>query len=243
MTAPNAAIIRAGQSLTPGDLVALYIIDLTPIGVNQQFAFTAEADKARGPVQFRGITYTPLDVKAEGFELTGQGAMPRPRITVSNATRLMSSASRLYQDLVRARLRRITTFAQFLDGAPSASAEAAWAEDVYRFDQKTRHTKRVIEWTLASDMDQEGRELPAREIVKTVCTWRYRRWDATAGVFIYDRVKCPYTGGQSYDSDGNPTTPENDFPSRHVETCCKVRFGQHAQLPFGGFPGVGSVRV
>ncbi|MGY2048922.1 phage minor tail protein L [Methylobacterium sp. JK268] len=243
MTTPNTAILRAGQSLTPGDLVALFIIDLSPLNVNQQFAFTSEADKNRGVIQFRGIRYTPLDVKAEGFAFTNQGAMPQPKISVSNATRMMSSAALLYQDLIGARLYRTRTYAQFLDGAPLADPEAAYAQDAYRFEQKIEHSKRQIVWSLASDMDQEGRQLPGRTIIREICMWRYRRWDPAAGAFNYDHVECPYTGDKAFDRFGNPTTSDKDEPSRHVNTCCKVRFGARAQLPFGGFPGVARVRA
>ncbi|ACL61762.1 phage minor tail protein L [Methylobacterium nodulans] len=243
MTSPNAAILRAGQSLTPGDLVALFIIDLSPLRVNQQFAFTSEADRARGPLKFRGITYTPLDVKAEGFELTGQGAMPQPKISVSNATRLMSSATLLYQDLIGAKLIRTRTYAQFLDDGETPDPEAAYTQDIYRFEQKTEHSKHQIVWNLAADMDQEGRELPGRLVIRDICLWPYRRWDEDAQAFDYSHVKCPYNGAQCYDRFGNPTTPDKDEPSRHVATCCKVRFGADAQLPFGGFPGVARVRV
>ncbi|ACL58440.1 phage minor tail protein L [Methylobacterium nodulans] len=243
MTSPNTALIRAGQSLTPGDLVALFIIDLSPIRVNQQFAFTSEADRARGPLTFRGVTYTPLDVKAEGFEMTGHGQMPQPKISVSNATRLMSSATLLYQDLIGARLIRTRTYAQFLDDGVTPDPEAAYAQDIYRFEQKVEHSKHQIVWNLAADMDQEGRDLPARLIVRDICLWRYRRWDAEKGAWDYSHVTCPYTGAQAYDRFGNPTTPDKDEPSRHVTTCCKVRFGADAPLPFGGFPGVARVRV
>ncbi|GEP05568.1 phage minor tail protein L [Methylobacterium oxalidis] len=242
MTQPNAAIRRAGQSLTPGDLVALYVIDLSPLGVPQQFAFTPSTKKTSA-MPFQGIQYQPVDVRCEGFEYTGKGAMPRPKISVSNATRLMSSASLLYDDLIGAKLIRTRTYTQFLDNGATPDPEAAYAQDIFFFDQKTRHTKRVIEWELASAMDQEGRALPGRLIVREICLWRYRRWDPAAGAFDYSHVKCPYTGGQAYDVDGNLTTPDKDTPSRHINTCCKARFGAAAQLPFGGFPGVGRVRV
>jgi len=243
VTSPNAAIRRAGQSLTPGDLVALYVIDLSTIGVNQQFAFTPAAKGGSGPIAFRGITYAPLDVKCEGFEMTGEGSIPQPTLSVSNVTRVMSSAAALYGDLVGARLIRTRTYAQFLDGGTTPDAEAAYGQDIYLFDQKTSHTKSAITWSLAAAMDQEGVMLPKRLIVRDVCLWRYRRWNAETGAFDYTGVQCPYTGAQAYDADGNPTTPDKDRPSRHITTCCKARFGAKAQLPFGGFPGVGRVRV
>lgn len=243
MTSPNAAIRRAGQSLTPGDRIALYTIDLSPIGQNQVFAFTTSADRERGPLRFRGVTYVPLDVTASGFALSGTGALPRPTITVTNVTRVLSSAALLYDDLIGAKLIRLRTYAQFLDDGATPDPEAAYAPDIYLFDQKTKHTKSEITWTLAAAMDQEGRQLPGRLILRDVCLWPYRRWNAAAAAFDYSGVLCPYTGDQAYDADGLATTPDKDTPSRHVGTCCKARFGAAAQLPFGGFPGVARVRV
>nr|WP_137829759.1 phage minor tail protein L [Methylobacterium sp. L1A1] len=240
---PSAALRRAGQSLTPGDLVALYVIDLAAIGVNRQFAFTPAAEGGSGPIRFRGITYAPLDVTCEGFEMTADGAIPQPTLSITNVTRVMSSAAALHDDLIGARLIRTRTYAQFLDGGPTPDPEAAYAQDIYVFDRKTAHTKRSITWTLAAAMDQEGVMLPGRLILRDVCLWRYRRWDPDTETFDYTGVQCPYTGGEAYDADGRPTTPDKDTPSRHIASCCKARFGAAAPLPFGGFPGVGRVRV
>ncbi|GEP11116.1 phage minor tail protein L [Methylobacterium gnaphalii] len=243
---PNAAIRRAGQSLTPGDLIHLYLIDLSPIGVNQQYAFTPGTPRTSA-VYFRGVPYAARDVKCDGFEMTGQGAMPQPTISVTNVGRVMSSAAILYDDLVGARLVRTRTYRQFLDDGETPDGNAAYSQDIYLFDQKTEHTKRQISWTLAAAMDQEGVMLPKRLILRDVCLKKYRRpiLNETGGFVGYDysKVECPYAGAQAYDADGNPTTPDKDTPSRHVATCCKARFGAAAQLPFGGFPGVGRVRV
>jgi lambda family phage minor tail protein L len=56
-------------------------------------------------------------------------------------------------------------------------------------------------------------------------------------------IACPYTGGATYDINGNPVAdPRLDVASKRVTTCCKPRFGASATLPFGGFPGVSRVR-
>lgn len=242
----SAAVRRAGQSISPGDLVALYIVDLNPIGVNTQFAFTPSTRRTAGLV-FAGITYVPLDVKCDGFEYSGDGTLPRPKISITNVTRVMSSAAVLYDDILGARLIRKRTYAQFLDGGETPDPQAAYADDVYRFHQKIEHNKSQITWTLAAAMDQEGVQLPRRQVLRDVCMWRYRRpLTGQGGAFAgydYDGVQCPYTGGQAYDADGNPTTPERDKPSRRVNTCCKARFGEDGQLPFGGFPGVGRIGI
>ena len=246
MTSPNANIRRAGQSLTPGDLVALYVIDLSPIGVNTQFAFTPRTPKTTY-LTYRGVQYAPLDVMCEGFEYNGDGTLPQPRISITNVTRIMSAAAVLYDDILGATLTRIRTYSQFLDGGATPDGEAAYAPDIYRFHQKTEHNKKVITWTLAAAMDQEGVQLPRRQVLRDVCLWRYRRAvlnpDGSFARYDYTGVQCPYTGDQAYDKDGNPTTPDKDSPGRHVVNCCRARFGTDAQLPFAGFPGVGRIAV
>lgn len=237
-------LIRAGQSLTPGNLVALFILDLAPLGVNQQFCFTSSVDRNRGVLVWRGTQFTPTDVRAEGFEFTSQGALPQPTISITNAKRVMSSAAILYNDLVGAQLTRIRVYEQFLDNGALAGQEGgAYPADIYNFEQKLSHNKKIIKFRLAASIDQEGRKIPSRVIIRDVCPWRYRRWDANAGAFDYSRVKCPYNGNQAYDRFGQPTTPDKDEPGRHLNDCCRVRFGDAAELPFGGFPGVTRTRV
>lgn len=243
-SAPSASARRVGQSLTPGNLIALYIIDLNSLGVSQQFAFTSNVDRQRGIVRFRGIDFAPTEIRCSGFELSTQGALPQPTIEISNVTRAMSSAAVLFNDLIGARLTRIRTYTQFLDnGETPDPVSGAYPADIYSFEQKTSHTKEKIVWTLAAAMDQEGRLLPGRTIIRDVCPWRYRRWDKLNGEFDYSAAQCPYTGDKSYDRDGAETTPDKDEPGRHIEDCCKVRFGATGQLPFGGFPGVSRVRA
>jgi lambda family phage minor tail protein L len=232
----NANIRAASQSLTPGDMIELFTIDLTPIGVNQRFPFT----RNKGIV-FRGVQYNPVDVMAEGFEYNGQGALPQPKIRVGNATRVMSAAAYLYQDLIGARLYRLKTYKQFLDGGENPDTEAVYAVDIYDFEQKTGHDNTVIEWTLASAMDQEGRLIPGRTILQSICSWRYRVYDGANG-FNYDKVQCPYAGGRFFNAKGEEVgSPEFDRCGRRISDC-KLRFGG-GDLPYGGFPGVGSVNV
>jgi phage-related protein len=77
--------------------------------------------------------------------------------------------------------------------------------------------------------------------VRDYCPLVYRRW--TGAGFDYSEATCPYAGAQSYDLDGNPVPNSMDKPSKRLGTCCRVRFGVNAALPFGGFPGVARVRA
>lgn len=236
MTETSSGVQSTSQHLETDDVVLLYSIDVSPLGVPQMWHFT------NGPeVKFRGYTFVSADVECEGFEWNGKGAMPQPSIRVSNATRMLSGIVANYKDLVGAKLTRIKTFKKYLDGAPAANPDEAFSADIYTFEQKSAHDKYQIEWKLSASMDQQGRMIPGRRVLRDVCLWKYRRWTGTT--FDYSKVKCKYNGNKYFDKDGNPVTdPALDRCGRHVSDCEK-RFGKNAELPFGGFPGTTRVRL
>lgn len=234
----HPVIQLASQSLEPGDLVQLYIIDLSPIGVNEQWPFCPT-----GNCTFRGISFVKADVEAEGFEWSGQGTAPQPRLRMTNATRLISAELTAHEDLIGARLTRFRTYKQFLDDGASPNPDAMFSPDHYVFEQLSGENKFQVEWVLSAAMDQQGRMIPGRVIVRDFCLWRYRIWNPTTGAFDDSKAQCPYKGTASFDAKGNPTTPDKDRPGRTLATCCKPRFGENAEYPFGGFPGVARVRL
>ncbi|QIG66673.1 minor tail protein L [Rhizobium phage RHph_TM16] len=236
MTVTHPSVQRASQRLEPGALVELFLVDLNPLGTNQVWAFCPS-----GTADFAGVHYTYADVQADGFEWSGQGTLPQPTMKISNATRFVSGVAAQYDDLIGAKLTRIKTYAQFLDGGAEADSAAMFAPDVYTFEQKTKHNKFQVEWKLSAAMDQQGVMLPGRTVIRDYCLWRYRRWNGSA--FDYSNVQCPYAGATSYDINGIPTSPDNDTPSRRFDTCCKKRFGNNAVYPFGGFPGAARTRA
>lgn len=234
----QADIQRASQSLDPGNLVQLFIVDLSPIGVNEQWSFCPT-----GQATFRDIVFSHADVEAEGFEWSGRGTMPQPKIRITNSTRLISAAAAAYQDLIGAKLTRFRTYKQFLDDGETPNPDAIFSPDIYVFERKTSHNKFQVEWSLSSSMDQQGRLIPGRPVLRDYCMWRYRAWNGEKNEFDYSHVQCPYEGAASYDVNGNPTTPDKDKPSRKLTTCCQARFGKNAVYPFGGFPGVARARA
>ena len=75
------------------------------------------------------------------------------------------------------------------------------------------------------------------------CTHRYRLWRPNdllpeGGQFDYSCAECPYTGNNYFLKDGSTTTsPADDACGKRLSDC-KKRFGETAELPFGGFPGI-----
>lgn len=225
------------QSLAPGDLVELFILDATVLG-GPAYHFTNSVNNG-APVVFNGVTFTPIDMESEGWEWNGEGSLPRPKLRISNATRAIGAVIITFQDLLGAKVTRIRTFRQFLDGETEADPEATFPIDVYLINQKTAHNKIFVEWELAAAMDQQGRQLPGRQCLRNACTHFYRVWDAQAGDWDYSKATCPFVDERYYDTQGEVAVgPQLDRCGKRLSDC-RLRFGANNTLPFRGFPGMG----
>lgn len=183
---------------SPGSLVTLFQLDLNPLGVATILYFTSDNMGDGTEIVFEGKTYTQVDVAANGFEFSGTGPIPTPSLSVSNVGGFLGSLLQDYGDLVGAGVTRIRTFSSFLDGEADraglvAYEEYAFPKDIYTVEQKTSHTKLLVEWKLSSALDQQGRMLPARQVLRDNCLHTYRYWNGSA--FDYSRATCPYKGG------------------------------------------------
>jgi len=231
-----SALTINSQSPNPGEIVTMFILDTTRIGGSIQHFCQAAINNAG--ITFGGIYYTPVDVEFSGFDLTGTGAMPQPKIKVANTNSIFQALVNTYGDLVGCTLQRLRTFAQFLDGAALADPTACYGPDTFRVERKVNENQIYIEWELSSNIDNEGKLLPGRVVIRDTCLWRYRRWNAATSAFDYTKAQCPYTGSNFYDINGaTVATGDLDVCSRHLSGC-KLRFGSNQPLPFGGFPGV-----
>lgn len=117
-------------------------------------------------VKFGGITFIPFPIEASGWEYTVDGAPAKPTLSVSNVSKFLQSAVAALGDLVGARLTRIRTFANFLDGAIDADSGQHYPKDIFYVDQKTSQTKSQITWSLISSVERGGVQLPLRQILR-----------------------------------------------------------------------------
>lgn len=239
------------QQLAPGTVVTLYTIDHSDAG-GPLLRFTpgsAEAAGAPVVVNFDGHVYLPLPVELAGVSASVSGQSARPTLTVS-AVRSAATIALLGADNLRgARITRVRTLAQFLDGQPGADATRTFGEGIWRIERVGARSKTEVEWQLASALDFDNAKLPARQVLRDVCAWEYRRWDpaanAGAGGFVQAplEVRCPYNYGHYFTADDVPTTdPAKDQCSRRLSGC-QARYRNLRRpfnvLPFGGFPGLG----
>jgi lambda family phage minor tail protein L len=223
------------QKLAPSAVIELFVLDLSLF--NQGIVrFHAGTNELLRQVVWQGNVYEPYPIIVEGFEFTGNGQSPRPKLRVANVKGTITALILSYQDLIGAKVTRKRTLAKYLDavnfgsGNPTADATAEFADDVFFVDRKSKETRDVVEFELAASFDLEGVSLPRRQIVQNVCPWSYRG------------AECGYTGSAYFNAnDQTVTSSATDVCGKRLSSCQK-RFGINAELPFGGFPAAGLIR-
>lgn len=237
-TARNPKIARESQKFSTDNLVELFELDCTDLG-GSTLRFTGSAFPTEA-IEYGGNTYTPVPIMAEGFEVNGKGTLPTPTLKILNSNSLQASLISL-NDLQGAVVRRIKTFRCFLDQGENPDPNAHFPIDVFKVDRKVAGNKYYVEWVLAAAIDQEGRQIPGRQVLRNYCQYTYRVWNSTTESFDYTNATCPYTGSKYYDTVDSVCSITGDVCGKRLSSC-KLRFGENASLPFGGFPGVARIR-
>lgn len=235
-------LVEESTKAVPDPIVILYDLDLTKLG-GGHFYFTPEVDDENAQVlTWREEDFLPLPCEAEGFEMSGTGQFPRPVIRVSNILKTLESSMNTYNDLIGATITRWRVFAKNLDDGSDPDPDVYFPPDVYTLDRKRLHNSVVVEWELASIIDQEGVKLPRRQVLRDTCTHIYRGYDADEDDFDYTKATCPYVDTDYFTSAGQSTTLKSqDACSKLLESGCRKRFPDQP-LPFRGFPGVSRFR-
>jgi lambda family phage minor tail protein L len=222
--------------INPSAIIELFQLRLDSAlhGSSDVYRFHAGANAdVDGNIVFDGDTYSRIPIKADGFEYTNTGTLPRPTLTISNlsstisALLLLVNATTAGNDLGGAEVRRIRTLKKYLDGESAADPNAQFPQEVWFIDRKAAETRDFVTFELASKFDLAGQKIPKRQIIANICQWKYRS------------SECSYTGTDYYDVNGNEVSTEaQDVCGKRVASC-KLRFGENAELPFGSFPGAG----
>ncbi|MCG3461060.1 phage minor tail protein L [Xenorhabdus bovienii] len=238
------------QRLAPGDKILLFVVDGSAFGGpelyfhNQPIPYTE--NELENPDQlpiksiwWQGVEYKPWPVRIEGLEVSSDGSVASPMLSVANLDGAISAMCLAYQNMAQARVTIRMTFAHYLDarnfpeGNPGANPTQEKI-DVYYIDSKTHEDNTAIKFALSSPADLQGIQIPTRQI-HSLCTWCMRG--------LYRKSPCNYTGDRYFDEDGNPTDdPSKDACSGLLSTGCEPRFGKGNQLPLGGFPGSALLR-
>lgn len=243
------------QKLDPGNAIRLFEVDGTAFGVSDILRFHAHSiphteaeilaaggDESKLPAKsiwWQGEEFKAWPCQIEGIEASTSGSAAQPKLSVANLDGSITALCLHYDDLLQAKVTIHDTLAQYLDaknfqsGNPSADPTQEKLQ-VYYIDSKSAETNQVIEFTLSSPMDLQGLMIPTRQL-HSLCSWcirgKYRTGDG-----------CDYAGTLYFDEKNNLVSDPSLDKCSGTLRGCKLRFGEHEELPFGGFPGTSLIR-
>ena len=185
------------NKINPSSVIELYELELTvglhiptgnPNNLDTVFRFHAGANLNNfGQIIFNGNSYQRVAVKAEGFEDTSTGTIPRPTLTFSNLggitkdTTVMTMSDFLNvvntvtpgNDLLNAKFTRLLPLASALDNAnfvgdnPFGTPSTDRLQDrIYYIDRKAVENRQVVQFELVSVQDMQNKKIPARIVTR-----------------------------------------------------------------------------
>jgi lambda family phage minor tail protein L len=215
------------QKVAPSSVIELFQLELNSAqhGVNETYYFHAGVNMAgNGDITWNAQSYLAFPIEADGFEYSGQGQLPRPKLRVSNIFGTITAILlTLPNGLEGAKVTRIRTLARYIDGVnfpggtnpygtPDPTAE--FPREIYYIDRKAVETRDVIEFELAAAFDLIGVRAPKRQCVSNVCQWKYRG------------PECGYAGNAYFDANNQPVaTLALDACGKQLSSC-ELRFEQ-----------------
>ena len=176
------------QSIAPSSIIELFELQLNTAiqGNNTIYRFHAgtNAISTNGDIVWAGNTYQAFPIEADGFEYSGKGTLPRPKIRCSNILGTITAIlASLPRGLEGAKVTRIRTLARYLDavnfpgvvnpyGTPDSTSE--FPREIFYVDRKTTETRDVVEYELAAAFDIAGVRAPKRQCISNICQWVYK---------------------------------------------------------------------
>ena len=186
------------NKLNPSSIIELFELELTvglhiptgnPNNLDTVFRFHAGANLNNfGKVIFNGNSYQRVAVKAEGFENTSTGTIPRPTLTFSNLggitkdTTVMTMSDFLNvvntvtpgNDLLNAKLTRLLPLASALDNANFATGTNPFGtpstdrlrDRIYFIDRKAVENRQIVQFELVNRLDMQNKKIPARIVTR-----------------------------------------------------------------------------
>jgi len=210
------------QSLAHDAEIELFsIVGYNSLSPNETFYFCNHLG-----VSFNKIPYLPIECAIEGIQYTGEGSLPRPKLTVSDTKKILSSLMYFYGGIEGSKFTIQRTVKRYLDGQPYADATAIKFSDSFKISQCVQEIPGVLlEFEMAAAIDFVDESAPSRPALP-LCPW------------IYRGAECGYSRNQGWTIDNRKTNdPKKDVCAKTVTACAK-HFGQNAVLPHGGFPGL-----
>ena len=179
----NASVFSSLQDINPSAIIELFTLQLSTAlhGASTVYRFHAGSNlNANGKIVWATNEYLRFPIQASGFAFQ-KGQLPRPKISISNATGLISSIllsvneTTTGNDLTGATVTRIRTLAKFIDAVnfadgtnATADPSAEFPQEIYSIDRKASENRELVEFELAAPTDLAGVRIPGRQCTRSV---------------------------------------------------------------------------
>lgn len=185
-------IIKTTQLQDPGSsLITLYELEYSEGSFAYFYAGRAEFDGSTlENVRFREwrpeyvvgaeIEYIGIPIEAEGFDISNDGAISRPTLTIANiGSALSDSVGGLRpEELTGSKLTKRTTLEKYLVGGSgdvgAGLPPVEYPRSVYYVDRVKEKNIVSITYELAAPFDLQGVKLPRRVVVGGACSFKYK---------------------------------------------------------------------
>jgi len=155
-------------------------------GATTIYRFTNTKNELGNDIVWQGNTYTAIPMKAEGYEVSGQGSLPRPTLSVANLNGTFTTILALLntdsngnalprntRTLEGCKVTRTRTLSKYLDAVNFTGSSNSDADptsyfrprDIYFIDRKSIENRDVIAYEMCSAFDLAGVRLPKRQIL------------------------------------------------------------------------------
>lgn len=211
------------QGLKPMEVVEMFVWDDTVIGGTTIYRWHPGTTVTDTAIRWQGNLYTPYPIQGDGFDLTTNDKLPRPKLAVANVGGLIGNYLRSMSGALGAKVTRKRTLGKYLDavnfpgGNPTADSTTYFPDEIFYVARKSNENAIFIELELAAKWDVSGVMLPRRQVIASVCQWVYRSHE------------CSYTGAN---------VPHDGLPDGCGKTLedCKKHFGKNNELHTSAFP-------
>jgi phage-related protein len=240
--------VSALQEIAPGAIIELFELELNAAqhGVSETYRFHAGVKIGSNQnIVWAGNEYMRFPIDAEGFEYSGQGQLPRPKLRISNIFGTITALLlTLPNGLEGAKVTRIRTLARYLDAVnfpPSnfllledggmflledgetlgLEAENPTADPTAEFPREIYYVDRkVIETRDVIEFELAAVfDLIGVRAPKRQCVSNVCQWK-------YRGPECGYTGNAYFNTNNQPVTSLAQDACGKQLSSCELRFEQ-----------------
>jgi phage-related protein len=240
--------VSALQEIAPGAIIELFELELNAAqhGVSETYRFHAGVKIGSNQnIVWAGNEYMRFPIDAEGFEYSGQGQLPRPKLRISNIFGTITALLlTLPNGLEGAKVTRIRTLARYLDAVNFPPSDFLLLEDGGMFLLEDGETLGLEAENPTADPTAEfPREIyyVDRKVIETRDVIEFelaavfdligvrapkRQCVSNVCQWKYRGPECGYTGNAYFNTNNQPVTSLAQDACGKQLSSCELRFEQ-----------------